>query len=207
MPTAILGNVAGAVVGGLMGGGDSESTKTQEPWAPSQEWLKGLLSKGQELQSQYEAQPFNAVQQQAYGNLFSDLDSFRNTTAPGLMNWANNAMTGHGYQRQQLEAPGQGGYGPRQQFQAPGLMNTGAQQPGPFATRPAAQTGGYSQAAAQALAPPVAPPAPAPVAPQGPQTFDEWMAKTSEADRVKAMINGGGPAFLAGKSMYDVAPW
>lgn len=207
--TAAQVALGGSVLGAVAGGQDGQATQTKEPWSPSQEWLKSLLTGGQELQKKYEAQPFNALQQQAYGNLFSDIDSFRNTTAPGLLNWANGAMTGPGYLRQQLAAPGAGGYGPRTQPQGGLLGAPPQQQAGPFATAPAQpQAGGYGQALQQAFAPPAAATAPpAAATPPGPQNFDDWMKQTSEADRVKAMLGGNRPSFLAGKSMFDAAPW
>ncbi len=99
MPSAILGNVAGAVVGGLMGG-DDEQTQTQnrDPWAPAQPWLKQNLQTGQNLQGYYEQNPFNSIQQTAYQNMASDMDNYRSNINPGLMEFANKLM-GTNYSR------------------------------------------------------------------------------------------------------------
>lgn len=109
---------AGAqVLGGLLGGssassgGGSTQTATKEPWAEAAPWLKNQIAQGQQLQNYYQKTPFNSQQQTAYGNTFADLDNFRSQTAPGLMQFANNAMTGS-YQRQPVSRPGMGaGYG------------------------------------------------------------------------------------------------
>ena len=111
MPEAILGPVAGAVVGGMMGdSGGGQQTATKEPWAEAAPWLKQNIQTGQNLQQYYQQNPFNQQQQTGYQNLFSDLDHFRSKMAPGLMQFANNAMTG-GYQRPQYSKPGTAGYG------------------------------------------------------------------------------------------------
>lgn len=111
MPEAILGPVAGAVVGGLMGdSGGGQQTASKEPWAEAAPWLKENIQGGRGLQQYYQQNPFNAMQQTGYQNLFSDLDHFRNQMAPGLMQMAGNAMSG-GYQRPQYSKPGDAGYG------------------------------------------------------------------------------------------------
>lgn len=124
MPEAILGNVAGAVVGGLMGGDEQQSqTATKDPWAPADPYLRGSLTTGGNLERYYQQNPFNRLQQQGYQNLFSDLDQFRGQMQPGLMNFANQMMTSN-YQRgprqSQMEAM-QGGMG--------GGMQTNMKQP------------------------------------------------------------------------------
>ncbi len=126
MPSAILGPVAGAVVGGLMGdSGGGQQTATKEPWAEAAPWLKQNIKTGQDLQQYYQQNPFNQQQQTGYQNLFSDLDRFRNQMAPGLMQFAENAMTGS-YQRPQYSKPGDAGYGGnRTASQGPGAGLTG----------------------------------------------------------------------------------
>ena len=99
MPAAILGPVAGAVVGGLMSdGGGEQQTATQEPWSAAAPWLRQLLEQGQNLQAYYQQNPWNNLQQTAYQNTFSDIDNFRNSMAPGLMDFANRLM-GQNYSR------------------------------------------------------------------------------------------------------------
>ena len=99
MPAAILGPVAGAVVGGLMSdGGGEQQTATKEPWSAAAPWLRQQLEQGQNLQAYYQQNPWNALQQNAYQNTFSDIDQFRNSMAPGLMDFANRLM-GTNYSR------------------------------------------------------------------------------------------------------------
>lgn len=100
MPAAILGPVAGAVVGGLMSdsGGGEQQTATKEPWSAAAPWLRQQLEQGQNLQAYYQQNPWNNLQQTAYQNTFSDIDQFRNSMAPGLMDFANRLM-GTNYSR------------------------------------------------------------------------------------------------------------
>ena len=99
MPEAILGPVAGAVVGGLMSdGGGGAQTATKEPWGAAAPWLRQQLEQGQNLQAYYQQNPWNNLQQTAYQNTFSDIDQFRNSMAPGLMDFANRLM-GTNYSR------------------------------------------------------------------------------------------------------------
>jgi hypothetical protein len=112
---AVLGPVAGAVVGGLMGG-DDEQTQTQnrDPWGPAQPWLRANLNTGQNLQGYYERHPFNQIQQTAYQNTLSDLDNYRQNINPGMMAFANRLMgtnyqRGQGGQRGGMQGQGMGG--------------------------------------------------------------------------------------------------
>lgn len=100
MPAAILGPVAGAVVGGLMSdsGGGEQQTATKEPWSAAAPWLRQQLEQGQNLQAYYQQNPWNNLQQTAYQNTFSDIDNFRSSMAPGLMDFANRLM-GTNYSR------------------------------------------------------------------------------------------------------------
>ena len=100
MPAAILGPVAGAVVGGLMsdGGGGEQQTATKEPWAAAAPWLRDNIAQGQNLQAYYQQNPWNSLQQTGYQNTFSDIDNFRNSIAPGMMDFANRLM-GTNYSR------------------------------------------------------------------------------------------------------------
>jgi hypothetical protein len=59
----------GAALGALGSGNSSTSTTAnKDPWAPAQEWMKANLARGQQLQKQYQDNPFSAFQQQAYNN-------------------------------------------------------------------------------------------------------------------------------------------
>ena len=130
MDPATLIQLGGMFAGGLLGGQDSTQSATtkQAPWEPAQPYILDNLKDTAALKDYYKQNPFNQQQQTSYQNLFGDLDNFRQNTAPGLMNFANNAMTSN-YQRQRGGAPGSGaGYGGLLQ---PGgnTMNT---QPRPF---------------------------------------------------------------------------
>ena len=137
MPQALI-PIAGSVIGGLMskksGGGGQTQTASKEPWSAVQPWLMDQISQGQSLQKQYTEQPFSPLQQQAYSNLFNDLDNFRNNVAPGLLSWAGNNMQG-GYQRQNASTPGTVGYGPRVPSQQPtqGIFGNAAPSTGAYA--------------------------------------------------------------------------
>lgn len=99
MPAAILGPVLGATVGGLMSDeGGEQQTATKEPWSAAAPWLRQQLEQGQNLQAYYQQNPWNNLQQTAYQNTFSDIDQFRNSMAPGLMDFANRLM-GQNYSR------------------------------------------------------------------------------------------------------------
>lgn len=98
MPSAILGPIAGSVVGGLMSDGGEQQTATKEPWSAAAPWLRQQLEQGQNLQAYYQQNPWNNLQQTAYQNTFSDIDQFRNSIAPGLMGFANKLM-GQNYSR------------------------------------------------------------------------------------------------------------
>ena len=97
MPEAILGPIAGSVVGGLMSDGEQQ-TATKEPWSAAAPWLRQQLEQGQNLQAYYQQNPWNNLQQTAYQNTFSDIDQFRSSMAPGLMDFANRLM-GTNYSR------------------------------------------------------------------------------------------------------------
>ena len=99
MPAAILGPIAGSVVGGLMSdGGGEEQTATKEPWSAAAPWLRENIAQGQNLQAYYQQNPWNSLQQTGYQNIYGDLDNFRNSIAPGLMDFANRLM-GTNYSR------------------------------------------------------------------------------------------------------------
>lgn len=98
MPSAIA-PIAGAVVGGLMGGGESGGQQvSKDPWGPAQEPLRNTLTGAQQLQTYLQQNPWNPLQQTAYQNTFTDLDAFRGQNN-GLMQFANQLMSGPGYQR------------------------------------------------------------------------------------------------------------
>lgn len=160
MPEAILGNVAGAVVGGLMsdGGGGGQQTASKEPWAPAIKPLTNSLDTGQGLERYYQQNPFNPMQRTGYQNLFSDLDQFRNQIQPGLAQFANDMMQSN-YQRgprnSQVEA--MQGQMPMQNTKQPMMMQQG--QDGVYSTKPMQQggAGGLLSAMGQAGMSPINP--------------------------------------------------
>jgi hypothetical protein len=85
------GAVAGAAVGVVgnaltsdRNGGAGTQTQSKEPWAAAQPWIMNNLAQGQNLQNAYTAQPFNALQQQAYGNQQNQSDYMR-AAIPSLL--------------------------------------------------------------------------------------------------------------------------
>ncbi len=99
MPGAIA-PIAGSIVGGLMSDGDSGGQQvSKDPWGPAQQPLRNTLDWGQMLQGYQMQNPWNALQQTAYQNTFTDLDAFREQNN-GLMGFANRLM-GSNYQRGQ----------------------------------------------------------------------------------------------------------
>lgn len=182
----------GAAIGGAIeGSGSSNSnggagTQTKAPWAPAQQYLVDNLAQNKQLQNYYQQNPFNAQQKAGYQNVFNDLDNFRSNTAPGLMGFANNAMTGS-YQRPQFSRPGMAGYGGTPQTnQTPGggllAMQPGGGAPsvpgrGPFGV---AQGGLLGQIDWNAINPhsaqnaPVVAAAPAPMNPDLQAMIDDY---------------------------------
>lgn len=143
MPGA-LAPIAGAVVGGLMGGDDggSQQTASKEPWEPARKPLINSLNTGQALERYYQQAPFNPMQQQGYQNLFSDLDMLRNQIAPGMMQFANQMMQSdyrRGPRNSQMEA--MQGQMPMQQTK-PMLMQQGGD--GVYSTKPMQMQGGQA---------------------------------------------------------------
>ena len=112
MPAAILGPVAGAVVGGVMNkGGGGQQTASKDPWGPAQKPLINSLDTGQGLETYYQQNPFNPLQRVGYQNLFADLDNFRNVMAPQAMAF-NNRMMNTNYQRKPAGAELGGAFTP-----------------------------------------------------------------------------------------------
>lgn len=97
MPEA-LAPIAGAVVGGLMGGDGPDQTQTtsKEPWSEAAPWIKDNIAAGQRLQNFYQQNPFNAIQQNALQQTLGDQDYYRSTLMPGLMAFLGQARGGLG---------------------------------------------------------------------------------------------------------------
>lgn len=106
MPAAIP--IIGAVVGaaGSMAAANKQAKATKQaadnakaPWSEAQPWIQENMEAGQQLQDHYKQNPWNSLQQTGYQNLYGDIDNFRSSIAPGLMNYANGLMNTN-YQRQ-----------------------------------------------------------------------------------------------------------
>jgi len=95
---AVAGPVAGSVVGGLMSDGGEQQSTSKEPWSAAAPWLRENIAQGQNLQAYYQQNPWNSLQQTGYQNIYGDLDNFRNSIAPGMMDFANRLM-GTNYSR------------------------------------------------------------------------------------------------------------
>lgn len=133
MPAAILGPIAGSVVGGLMSDGGEQQSTSKEPWSAAAPWLRENIAQGQNLQAYYQQNPWNHLQQTGYQNTYGDLDNFRGNMAPGLMDFANKLM-GQNYSRQGGQRPMQSSpmqTKPMQGQQGRLLQQQGPQQ-GPF---------------------------------------------------------------------------
>lgn len=95
------GAVAGAAIGVVgtaltsdKNGGAGSSTATKEPWAEAAPWLKNLLAQGQTLNDQYTATPFNAQQQQAFGNM-ANQSAYMQQLTPSLLSQLSGQQTGY----------------------------------------------------------------------------------------------------------------
>lgn len=137
-------SLIGPALGGLFGGDDDQQTQTSTnaPWAPAQPFMLRNLQDTEKLGNYYKKNPFNKQQIESYSNLFGDNNNFRSNIAPGLMNFANQGMTGQ-YQRATGGRPGEGaGYGGARQpgGRSGGLLGASA---GPFSvSNNAGQSGG-----------------------------------------------------------------
>lgn len=83
---AAVGVVGNALMssGGSSNGGAGTQTTSKEPWMMAQPWIMNNLASGQRLQSQYEAQPFNAQQQQAFQNQ-ANQGAYMRAAVPSLL--------------------------------------------------------------------------------------------------------------------------
>ena len=85
----IIGGVLGAA-----GSGDKtqSATQTRTPWAPAQPYMIRDLERNNALADRYAAKPFSDLQNEMYGNLFSDIRSNRQNFFPSMMDFANRGM-------------------------------------------------------------------------------------------------------------------
>ena len=75
-------------------GGAGSSTTSKEPWALAQPWLANNLLLGQNMQSQYLAQPIDAKQQQATNNQYA-LSDYMRGEIPSLLSQLQNQPLGY----------------------------------------------------------------------------------------------------------------
>ena len=77
-----LFGIGGALLGGLLGGKDSQQTQsaTKTPYGPATGWLDANIADGQALQNYYKQNPFSAGQTQALNNSNQFSNQFRNTS-------------------------------------------------------------------------------------------------------------------------------
>lgn len=120
----IIGPALGGLLGGMFGGGDGGSQQvSKDPWGPTQKPLTDMVNDGTNLYHYYQQNPFNAIQQTAYQNLFGDLDAFRGQNA-GLMDFANELMQSN-YSRNGGQQRPQGLLGSANRGQAQSSMQGG----------------------------------------------------------------------------------
>lgn len=83
---AIAATLLGGILGGSAGGSAQGGTQTQnrDPWAAAQPWMKQNLQDGQNLQTYYQQNPFNAQQKNAFSNL-SQGTNYMNELTPSLL--------------------------------------------------------------------------------------------------------------------------
>lgn len=81
---AVVGSVANKALNKEKNGGAGASTATKEPWDAAAPWLKDILAGGQDLYAQYQSQPFNAQQRQAYTNSYA-LSDYARELVPSLL--------------------------------------------------------------------------------------------------------------------------
>lgn len=177
MPGAIA-PIAGAVVGGLMGGDDGGGQQvSKDPWGPAQPLLKDNLSELRALQLYQQQNPWNVLQQTGMQNTFTDLDAFRGQNN-SLMGLANRLM-GSNYSRgMPVQSGGLLSQPMPQQGQSMGLLSIPQGQAYGQANwkelNPYTATGGLSVAK-----PPAA--APAPTQDQLAKEEWEWLVRTGMA--------------------------
>lgn len=95
-----LGKLAPNLIGATLGAASSKDqtqTNTKAPWEAVQPWMKDNIAKGQDLQKQYEANPFNATQKNALQQLL-DVSNTGSQALPGLLDFSNR-MQQSNYQR------------------------------------------------------------------------------------------------------------
>lgn len=102
MTWGAIGGAAVSVVGGALmnsggsskNGGAGTQTQSKEPWAPAQPWIMNNLAQGQNLQNAYMAQPFSALQNQAYNNQ-NNQSAYMRALVPDLLGQISGQQLGY----------------------------------------------------------------------------------------------------------------
>lgn len=89
----VIGNAVMSDSGGGGGGGAGSQTASKEPWAPLQPWIMGNAITGQNLQNGYTAQPFSALQNQAYANQ-NNQSAYMRAAVPSLLGQISGQQVG-----------------------------------------------------------------------------------------------------------------
>lgn len=170
MTWGAIGGAAVSVVGGALmsdgggggGGGAGSSSQSRDPWMPAAPWLMNNLVSGQNLQNAYTAQPFSALQNQAYANQ-NNQSAYMRAAVPSLLGQIGGQQVGfdrsnpnarpNAFNFNGLMAANQAGQGAAQQQQA-GLLsmlnagqgaNTTPAANTPQVTPPKAEEGTFMQ--------------------------------------------------------------
>jgi len=89
----VIGNAVMSDGKGGGGGGAGSQTASKEPWAPLQPWIMGNAITGQNLQNAYTAQPFSALQNQAYANQ-NNQSAYMRAAVPSLLGQISGQQVG-----------------------------------------------------------------------------------------------------------------
>ncbi|AMM22986.1 hypothetical protein [Variovorax sp. PAMC 28711] len=100
MSWAAVGGAAVGLVGSALssdkngGAGAQQQTQTKTPWAPATPWLMSNIEQGQNLQNQYQKNPFSARQTAAYDNSYG-LSQYARALVPDLLGQISNQPLGY----------------------------------------------------------------------------------------------------------------
>lgn len=89
----VIGNAVMSDGGGGGGGGAGSSSQSRDPWMPLQPWILNNAVAGQNLQNAYTAQPFSALQNQAYANQ-NNQSAYMRAAVPSLLGQISGQQVG-----------------------------------------------------------------------------------------------------------------
>lgn len=84
-----LAALIGAGLGATQGG--KTETSSRDPWGPSQQYLKNILTDADAMRANLAANPYTPQQTAAYSNAYAGLDQAR-SALPGLLSFGQTAM-------------------------------------------------------------------------------------------------------------------